>query len=138
MKHLLPKENTNKMSFLRKLNLLAIIETYLKKRFEEDSYSDCAVLAFHHAWERGYFKPPKQGNPPFSKRRVRLAEKRRKRFLEEEARDRWAEKMRKKAERKKTREAKALAEQQALEAMKGSVSNSPSTPQQPHQSASPT
>ncbi|HMJ68768.1 MAG TPA: hypothetical protein VK508_07725 [Cyclobacteriaceae bacterium] len=91
------------------------IERRLKKRFEEDSYSDSAVLTFHHAWEGGWFGEPRQGDPPFSARRVRLAEKRRKRAQEEDERKRWERKIKATAERKKAREEKAQAEKKSGE-----------------------
>jgi hypothetical protein len=94
------------------------IERHLKKRFEEDSYSDSAVLTFHHAWEGGWFGEPKQGDPPFSARRVRLAEKRQKQREEDAERQRWERKKLAAAERKKVREEKALAEKKALEEKK--------------------
>jgi hypothetical protein len=95
-----------------------LLEKHLRKRFEEDRYSDSSVLTFNRAWEQGWFGEPKSGPPPFSRRRVRLAEKRTKRRLEEVERERWAEKMRKKAERKAAREAKALEEKKAPEEKK--------------------
>lgn len=82
------------------------------------SYEDEYVIACYNIWKYGVGAPPQEGPPPFSERRVRRALNRRKQYFEKQERERWAEKMRMKAERKAAREAKALQEKKAMEEQK--------------------